>query len=85
VTSADPDADPVQDRIHRLEDAHQTAVELLDRSLRLARRLTAGFPHRPLPPLADQAVRLAVVFHYRAERAERDLDDFINHLERQGR
>lgn len=76
---------PVQDHIDRLEAAHHEAVELADRALRLARRLTACFPHRVLPPLADRAVRLAVALHYRAERATADLDDFINHLERQGR
>jgi hypothetical protein len=76
---------PVQDHIDRLEDAHRDATELADRALRLASRLTACFPHRELPPLADRAVRLAVAFHHRADHAATDLDDFINHLERQDR
>lgn len=79
---------PVQDRIWALEDAERDALALLDRALRLARRLTTtelGNLRRPWPPLADRAVHLAVAFHYRAETAAAELDDFINHLERQGR
>ncbi|MFD8222497.1 hypothetical protein ACFV2U_55030 [Streptomyces sp. NPDC059697] len=79
---------PVQDRIWELQDAERDALALLDRALHLARRLTTtglGNLRQPWAALANRAVRLAVAFHYRAERAAADLDDFINHLERQGR
>jgi hypothetical protein len=74
-----------QQRIWELEDTEQQARHLRDRALDLAIRLTAGFPARPLPPLADRAVRLALALHYRAEAAESALENFLNHLERDGR
>ncbi|MEE1821248.1 hypothetical protein PUR61_03395 [Streptomyces sp. BE20] len=35
--------------------------------------------------LQSRALRLAVTFHHRAQAAAAELDDFINHLERDGR
>jgi hypothetical protein len=78
----------IQDRIWELEDAERDALALLDRALRLARRLTSdeiGNLRQPRPPLANRAVRLTLVFHDRATAAAHDLDDLITRLERQPR
>ncbi|MFD9565329.1 hypothetical protein [Streptomyces sp. NPDC059994] len=75
----------VQDRIWELEDAERDALALLDRALRLAARLANPLPARPLPDRAEHAVRLVLVFHRRAARAARDLQDLIARLERQPR
>ncbi|MFF0134727.1 hypothetical protein ACFYTG_55845 [Streptomyces mirabilis] len=75
-------ANPVQERICDLEDAEAAARRLRDRALDLALRQTACWPGRPLPPLAQRAVFLALALHERAEMAARELEDFIDYLER---
>ncbi|TMR88046.1 hypothetical protein [Nonomuraea basaltis] len=72
----------IQDRLWQLENTERQARELARRAFALALRLTGGFPARELPPSADGAVRLAVVFHYRAEQAAAELEDCISYLER---
>lgn len=73
---------PVQEHIWHLEDAEADARRLRDRALDLALRQTGCRPGRPLPALAERAVFLALALHERAEQAARELDDFINYLER---
>ncbi|MFF3159994.1 hypothetical protein [Streptomyces sp. NPDC057910] len=73
---------PAQERIWDLEDAEAAARRLRDRALDLALRQTAGWPGRPLPVLAKRAVFLALALHHRAEQAARELDGFLNYLER---
>lgn len=73
---------PVQDHIWHLEDTEAAARRLRDRALDLALRQTADWPGRPLPVLAERAVFLALTLHHRAEQATRELDDFIDYLER---
>ncbi|MGW6413384.1 hypothetical protein ACWF95_40950 [Streptomyces vinaceus] len=66
-----------------LEDAEAGARQLRDRALDLALRQTARWPGRPLPQLAARAVFLALALHYRAEQAARELDEFLDYLERE--
>lgn len=73
---------PVQDRICDLEDAETSARRLRDRALDLALRQTARQPGQPLPAPAERAVLLALALHHRAGQAARDLDEFLNYLER---
>lgn len=73
---------PVQEHIWHLEDAEARARRLRDRALDLALRQTACWSGRPLPRLAERAVFLALALHQRAEQAARELDGFIDCLER---
>ncbi|MFD5514336.1 hypothetical protein ACFWIB_42815 [Streptomyces sp. NPDC127051] len=75
----------VQDRIWHLEETEDDARRLRDRALDLALRQTARWPARPLPALAERAVFLALALHHRAEHAARELDNFIDYLERDAR
>lgn len=74
---------PVQERICDLEDAEAAARRLRDRALDLALRQGPHRAGQPLPALAKRAVFLALTLHERAEAAARELDDFINYLERE--
>ncbi|ANZ21609.1 hypothetical protein SNOUR_41905 [Streptomyces noursei ATCC 11455] len=69
---------PVQDRIDHLEAAEDRARELLERALHLAGRQLDRDAHTAIAP----TLRLAVVFHRRADAAAADLASFINYLER---
>ncbi|WP_055590060.1 hypothetical protein [Peterkaempfera griseoplana] len=83
MTSID-DYPPAQEALHAAELAEHEALALLDRALRLARRLTCtdlGNLRQPWPPLANRAVTLALAFHDRAERATRTVEDMLAHLE----
>jgi hypothetical protein len=71
---------PVQDRIDELEADQDRAASLLERTLRLAGRQSDR--HLAPPRLAERTLRLAVAFHRRARTTRRELDDFINYLER---
>ena len=82
------DQPSVQEALQAAELAEHDALALLDRALRLARRLTCtelGNLRQPWPPLANRAVNLALTFHHRAEHATRTVEDMLAHLERNAR